>query len=61
MIRHLNSLNPFGPNLFWFGWDVIDNFEGQKSNVLKYPSDYPQVNLFTMNSIDVIDASQEMG
>ena len=25
-----------------FGWDLIDsdNFKGQRSNVLKYPSDY---------------------
>ena len=31
------ELNPFGPNLFRFGWDFIDcdNFEGQKSKVLK--------------------------
>ena len=48
-MRHLNSLNyflwelsPFGPNLFMFGWEFIesDNFEGQRSNVLKSPSDY---------------------
>ena len=48
-MSHLNSLNfflwelnPFGPNLFRFGWDFIDsdNFEGQKSKALKYPSDY---------------------
>ena len=47
MSSHLNSLNyfsldTFGPNLFTFGWDFIDSdsFEGQRSNVLKYPSDY---------------------
>ena len=49
MMRHLNSLNyfslelsPFGPYLFMFDWDFIDsdNFEGQRSNVLKYQSDY---------------------
>ena len=49
MMRHLNSLNyfsleiePFGPNLFMFGWDVIDsdNFDGQRLNGLKYLSDY---------------------
>ena len=48
MRSHLNSLNyfslgiEFGPNLFTFGWDFIDSdsFEGQRSNVLKYPSDY---------------------
>ena len=36
------ELNPFGSNLFTFGWDFIDsdNFEGQRSNVLKYPSDH---------------------
>ena len=48
-MRHLISLNYFslgieslGPNLFMFGWDFIDNdnFEGQRSNVLTYPSDY---------------------
>ena len=46
MMRHLNSLNyiplefsPFGPNLFMFSIDS-DDFEGQRSNVLKYPSDY---------------------
>ena len=48
-MRHLNSLNyfslelsSFGSNLFMFGLDFIDsdNFEGQRSNVLKYPSDY---------------------
>ena len=34
--------SPFGPNLFMFGWDFIDsdNFEGQRSNVSKCPSDY---------------------
>ena len=49
MMRHLSSLNYFSlgiespwPNLFTFGWDFIDsdNFEGQRSKVLKYPSDY---------------------
>ena len=49
MMRHSNSLNyflwelsPFGRNLFMFGWDFTnsDNFEGQRSKVLKYPSDY---------------------
>ena len=49
MIRHLNSLNYFslGTESLWtqpimFGWDFIDsdNFEGKKSNVLKYRSDY---------------------
>ena len=48
-MRHLNSLNYFSlgiesfwTNLFMFGWDCIDsdNFEGQRLNVLKYPSDY---------------------
>ena len=36
------EFRPFGPNLFMFGWDFTDsdNFEGQRSNVLKYPSDY---------------------
>ena len=46
---HFNSLNyfssgiePFGPNLFMFGWDFIDsdNFEGQRSKILIYSSDY---------------------
>ena len=46
---HFNSLNYFslglnlfGPDLFTFGWDFIDSdsFEGQRPNVLKYPSDY---------------------
>ena len=49
MMRHLNSLNYFSlgieflwTNPFMFGWDFInsDNFEGQRSNALKYPSDY---------------------
>ena len=49
MISHLNNLNYFlwelnlfGPNLFTFGWDFTDsdNLEGQRSKVLKYPSDY---------------------
>ena len=46
VMRHLISLNYFslgiGPNPFMFGWDFIDydNFEGQRSNVLKYSSDY---------------------
>ena len=49
-MSHLNSLNyfslelnPFGPNLFRFGWDFTgsDNFEGQRSNVIRYPSNYP--------------------
>ena len=50
MLSHLNSLNYFslGIESLWtqyvntFEWDVIDshNFEGQRSNVLKYPSDY---------------------
>ena len=73
MISHLNSLYYFSlrieslrPNLFRFGWDFTDsdNFEGQRSNVLKYPSDYliqPQGNLFTMNSIEIIDAKREIG
>ena len=36
------ELNPFGTNLFRSGWDFVDsdNFEGQRSIVLKYPSDY---------------------
>ena len=40
--EYLIELNPFGPNLFTFDWDFIDsdNFEGQRSKVLKYPSDY---------------------
>ena len=35
-------MSPFEPNLFMFGWDFIDSdsFEGQRSNVLKYPSGY---------------------
>ena len=42
MMSHLNSLNyfslglnPFGPNLFTFGWDFTDsdNFEGQTSSI----------------------------
>ena len=49
MMSHLNSLtfflwdlNPSGPNLFTFGWGFIDsdNFEAQRSKVLKYPSYY---------------------
>ena len=49
MLRHLNSLNyfslgiePSGRYPFMFSWDFIDSdkFEGQRSNVLKYPSDY---------------------
>ena len=40
MMSHLNSLNY--PNLFTFGWNFIDsdNFESQRSKVLKYTSDY---------------------
>ena len=36
------ELSPFGPNLFMFSWDFIDsdNFEGHRSNVLRYPSVY---------------------
>ena len=40
-----------------FGWDFIDsgNFEGQRSNVLKYPSDYlirgGQVHVKTMSHV----------
>ena len=49
MMRHLNSLNyffgelsQFGLNPFMFGWDFINNanFKRQRSNVLRYPSDY---------------------
>ena len=70
MIRHLNSLNYFSLGIeslwtqpFMFGWDFIDNdnFEGHRSNVLKYPSIQPQVNLFTMNSIEIIGAPREIG
>ena len=48
-MRHLNSLNYFSlgieslwTNLFKFGCDFTDsdNFEGQRSNVLKCLSDY---------------------
>ena len=72
-MRHLNSLNYFslGIESLWaqpimFGWNFIDsdNFEGQRSNVFKYPSDYliqTQLNLFTMNSIDIIHAPREIG
>ena len=50
MIRHLNSLNYFSLGIeslwtqliqVWLGLIDSDNFEGQRSNVLKYPSDYP--------------------
>ena len=49
MIRHLNSLNYFSlrieslwtqPIQVWLGLIDSDKFEGQRSNVLKYPSDY---------------------
>ena len=49
MMRHLYSFNYFSlgieslwAQLFMFDWDFTDsdNFEGQRSNVLKYPSDY---------------------
>ena len=51
MMRHLNSLNYFslGIEFLWtqsihvcIGWDFTDsdNVAGQRSNVLKYPSDY---------------------
>ena len=60
IMSHLNSLtiflwelNPFEPihvwlGLFTFGWDFIesDNFEGQRSNVLIYPSDYLRAGLY---------------
>ena len=69
-MRHLNSLNYFslGIESLWtqlilFGWDFVD-FEGQRSNVLTYPSDYliqPQVNLFTMNGTEIIHAPSEIG
>ena len=50
MMRHLNSLNYFSLGIeslctqsthVWLGLIDSDNFEGQRSNVLKYPSDYP--------------------
>ena len=48
LMRHLNSLNNFSLGIeslwtqFIFGRDFIDsdNFEDQRSNVLKYTSDY---------------------
>ena len=48
-MRHLNILNYFSlgiesvwtqPIHVWLGLIDNDNFEGQRSNVLKYPSDY---------------------
>ena len=42
MLRHLNSLNYLWTQTIhvWLGLIDSDNFEGQRSNVLKYPSDY---------------------
>ena len=49
MMRHLNSSSYFSlgieslwtqPIHVWLGLIYSDNFEGQRSNVLKYPSDY---------------------
>ena len=49
MMRHLNSLNYFSLEIeslwtqsihVWLGLTVSDNFKGQRSNILKYPSDY---------------------
>ena len=60
------ELYPFGPNLFMFGWDFIDsdNFENQRSNVSSIHQIIqfnPQVNLFTMNSIEITHAPREIG
>ena len=48
-----------------FGWDFIDrdNFEGQRSNVSKYPSDYliQPPGKPIMNSFEIIHASREIG
>ena len=49
MMRHLNSFIYFSLGIeslwtqsihVWLGLIDSDNFEGQRSNVLKYPSDY---------------------
>ena len=49
MMRHLNSLNYFSLAIeslwtqsihVWLGPIDSDNIEGQRLNVLKYPSDY---------------------
>ena len=49
MMRHLNSLNYFSLGIeslstqsihVWLGLIDSDNFEGQRSNVLNYSSDY---------------------
>ena len=50
-----------------FGWDFIDSdsFEGQRSNLLRYSSDYliqpPGGPIHNMNSIEIIDAPREIG
>ena len=58
-------MNPFGPNLFTFGWNFInsDNFEGQGSKVLKYPSDYviQPPGKSVLCSIEIIHAKREIG
>ena len=43
-------------------WDFIEseNFEGQRSDVFQIIQFNPQVNLFTVNSIETIDAPQEI-
>ena len=66
MARHLNSLNYFslGIESLWtqpihVGLDFTDNdnFEGQRSKVLKYPS----INLFTMTSTEITMLCKKLG
>ena len=70
MMSHLNTflweLNPFGSNLFMFGWDFIDsdNFEFQIKGFkvsIRLSNFNFQVNLFIMNSIEIIHAPREIG
>ena len=73
MMRHLNSLDYFSlgneslwtqPIHVWLGLTDSDNFEGQRSNVLKYPSDYliqPSGKPIHYECIEIIDAPQEIG
>ena len=58
MMRHLNSLNYLSlgieslwsqPIHVWLGLHYSDNFERQRSNVLKYPSDLRRISCHGRN------------
>ena len=62
MMNHLNSLNYFSlgieslctqPIHVWLGLHCSDKFEGQRSNALKYPSDYLLLNEKMRNRVNV--------